>query len=209
MMKSAQNLSQRLIASIPHLFHRPRVPFSPITQFFPHNQKTSIHASALPRLLSKPSSRSSARNAFNKRLYSTKPPLDPAPNLQHSKPSLSLSQRMRKLSREYGWSALGVYLLLTAIDFPFCFLAVRWVGTEKIGQIEHVVANWFWKVVPYPFPSREEVGTEGVGDVAEGYEASVRMGNEVEPVGDSHGIRAAERSNQSENASELCPDVCW
>ena len=109
---------------------------------------------------------------------------------------------MRKLSREYGWSALGVYLLLTAIDLPFCFLAVRWIGTEKIGQIEHVVATWFWKIVPYPFPAQQEIAIEGAREITEGHEASVREGNDVEPAGDSHGVREAERSNQSENASE-------
>lgn len=209
MMKSAQKLSQRLISTIPYAFHRPRAPFPPVAQFFPHIQPTSTQASALQRLFSKSSLRSFARNAFNKRPYSTKPPLDPASNLQNSKPSLSLSQRMRKLSREYGWSALGVYLLLTAIDFPFCFLAVRWIGTEKIGQIEHVVVNWFWKVVPYPFPSGQEVAADDAGEIRQGHETSVREGNEVELVGDSHGVREAERSNQSENASESCFDVSW
>lgn len=40
---------------------------------------------------------------------------------------------MRKLSREYGWSGLGVYLALSALDFPFCYLLVRTLGTERIG----------------------------------------------------------------------------
>lgn len=47
---------------------------------------------------------------------------------------LSLSARLKKLSREYGWSAVGVYLALSVLDFPFCFLLVRTVGTEKIGE---------------------------------------------------------------------------
>lgn len=109
---------------------------------------------------------------------------------------------MRKLSREYGWAALGVYLLLTAVDFPFCFLAVRWIGTERIGQFEHVLVNWFWKVIPYPFPSRQEAQIEGAGNMMEGHETSIRESNVVEPVGYDHGVREAERSNQSENASE-------
>lgn len=109
---------------------------------------------------------------------------------------------MRKLSREYGWSALGVYLLLSALDFPFCFLAVRWLGTDRIGRVEHIVVNWFWKIVPYPFPSQQEVEIEGAGKMMEGYATSAREGNEVEPVGYSHGVREAEQLNQSENASE-------
>lgn len=48
--------------------------------------------------------------------------------------SLSLSARLRKLSREYGWAAVGVYLGLSVLDFPFCFLLVKWAGTERIGM---------------------------------------------------------------------------
>ena len=47
---------------------------------------------------------------------------------------LSLSGRLKKLSREYGWTALGVYMGLSVLDFPLCFLLVRTVGTEKIGK---------------------------------------------------------------------------
>ncbi len=49
--------------------------------------------------------------------------------------SLSLSARLKKLSREYGWTAVGVYLAFSVLDFPFCFLLVRTVGTEKIGEL--------------------------------------------------------------------------
>lgn len=46
-----------------------------------------------------------------------------------------LTARMRRLSREYGWSALGVYFMLSALDFPFCYLLVQWLGTDRIGKI--------------------------------------------------------------------------
>lgn len=78
------------------------------------------------------------------------------------------SAKMKKLSKEYGWTAVGVYLALSVLDFPFCFLLVRTVGTEKIGKfvldyrqseqkltfryssahIEHVVVSWFQTVIP-------------------------------------------------------------
>ncbi|KAJ5281367.1 hypothetical protein N7478_006739 [Penicillium angulare] len=54
----------------------------------------------------------------------------------------SISQRLRKLSREYGWAALGVYLVLSAADFPICFAAVRLLGPERIGHYEHVVVQY-------------------------------------------------------------------
>lgn len=67
----------------------------------------------------------------------------PTPNAPAPEGNLSFSQRMKKLSREYGWAALGVYMALTVLDFPFCFLAVRSLGTERIGHYEHVVVEAF------------------------------------------------------------------
>jgi len=62
--------------------------------------------------------------------------------------SLSISQRLKKLSREYGWSAVGVYLALSVLDFPFCFLLVRTIGTDKIAELEHYVVSNVQKVIP-------------------------------------------------------------
>ncbi|KAF8436156.1 hypothetical protein BGX38DRAFT_1063008, partial [Terfezia claveryi] len=59
----------------------------------------------------------------------------------------TLSARLKKLSREYGYAAIAVYLGLSALDFPFCFLAVRYLGTERIGQFEQSVINSFKRVV--------------------------------------------------------------
>lgn len=50
--------------------------------------------------------------------------------------NLSLSGRLKKLSKEYGWSAVGVYLGLSVLDFPFCFLFVKVVGAERIGTFQ-------------------------------------------------------------------------
>lgn len=55
---------------------------------------------------------------------------------------------MRTLSREYGWSALGVYLALSAVDFPLCYLLVRTVGTERIGAWEAAVVGAVGPAVP-------------------------------------------------------------
>jgi hypothetical protein len=48
---------------------------------------------------------------------------------------------MKHLSKEYGYSAVAVYLGLSALDFPFCFLAVRMIGTEKIAEYEHTIVE--------------------------------------------------------------------
>jgi hypothetical protein len=50
----------------------------------------------------------------------------------------TLSGRLKKLIREYGWSVVGVYLFLSAADFPFCYLLVRYLGTDRIGKCGHL-----------------------------------------------------------------------
>ncbi|KAK1836332.1 hypothetical protein QBC39DRAFT_339437 [Podospora conica] len=60
----------------------------------------------------------------------------------------SLGARLKKLSREYGWTAVGVYMTLSVLDFPFCFLLVRTVGTDRIAEIEHIVVSNVQKVIP-------------------------------------------------------------
>jgi hypothetical protein len=62
-----------------------------------------------------------------------------------------LSGRLKKLSREYGWTAVGVYLSLSVLDFPFCFLLVRIVGTDKIGEFG-MAENSHGRVINHPGP---------------------------------------------------------
>ncbi|KAB8076304.1 hypothetical protein BDV29DRAFT_89929 [Aspergillus leporis] len=80
-----------------------------------------------------------------------------------SEQSGSLSQRLKALSREYGWSALGVYLLLSAMDFPICFAAVRFLGAEQIGQYEDVVIESFKSAVGTVLPSVQEAQSQEDG----------------------------------------------
>ncbi|CZT24695.1 uncharacterized protein RCC_10422 [Ramularia collo-cygni] len=68
----------------------------------------------------------------------------------------SLSDRMRAMSRKYGWTVVGIYLGLSALDFPFCFLAVRWLGTDRIAAAEHAVVSRFWAVLESVVPSLKE-----------------------------------------------------
>lgn len=72
----------------------------------------------------------------------------------------SLSQKLRKLSREYGWSALGVYLLLSAIDFPFCFAAVRLLGADRIGHYEDVILQAVADGIHAVWPSKQDKESE-------------------------------------------------
>jgi hypothetical protein len=139
--------------------------------------------------------------------------------------NLSLSGRLRKLSREYGWSALGVYLLLSALDFPFCFLAVRTLGTDRIGRWEHIVLSYIKSVVPESVLEIEWPWGQGKGNVDGVIDAvDVDMSGKVEmEVGEkrileekgedykhepreeeeflNHGVQEAEKANRGDNAS--------
>jgi hypothetical protein len=124
--------------------------------------------------------------------------------------NLSLGQRMKKLSREYGWSAVGVYFALSAADFPFCYLLVRWVGVETIGHWEHEIVTWFKNLVSWPVS--ETAGAEvkdGAVHAVEKVEKAVEdvTGEEKRVLEEDstyvdHGYREAEKANMGANASE-------
>lgn len=110
-------------------------------------------------------------------------------------------------------------MLLSALDFPFCFAAVRYLGTDRIGHYEHVIIEWVKSAVPESvreawhkrMPGQEAEGKRGAVAVAgvageetkvEGY-AVVRGDGEVGVAGYDHGVKEAEKRNESENASEF------
>ncbi|KAL2010173.1 hypothetical protein VTN00DRAFT_5980 [Thermoascus crustaceus] len=101
----------------------------------------------------------------------------------------SLSQRLRQLSREYGWSALGVYLLLSALDFPLCFAAVRLLGVDRIGHYEHVIVETVKSAVRavWPFSGAKEPRAEDDKD--------------TDRHTIDHGVAEAEKRNTGEGAS--------
>lgn len=159
-----------------------------------------------PRFAQRSSSRPFA-NAFrnpvrtSRRCYST----------ATSEENLSFSQRMKKLSREYGWSALGVYLALSALDFPFCFLAVRLLGTDRIGHWEHVIVSYVKGLALWPVQGNTEEHVEGTAHDAEATikrpleevrEGQQRILEEDDTyVVTDHGYKEAEKANRGSNAS--------
>jgi N-terminal acetyltransferase 2 len=126
--------------------------------------------------------------------------------------SLSLSQRLKKLSREYGWAALGVYLALTALDLPFCFLAVRAIGAETVGHYEHIIVSWVKDLIKWPVSETAQEELEEAGQAAKevvakpveevtGQDQRILEEDQAYVVAD-HGYQAAEKANSGPNASE-------
>lgn len=50
---------------------------------------------------------------------------------------------------------MGVYFGLSALDFPFCFAAVRLLGVDRIGHFEHVVVQTFKDAIHTVWPQTE------------------------------------------------------
>lgn len=138
------------------------------------------------------------RRVRNTRWNSSKPSPDPTPHLGSPK-ALSLSERMRKLSREYGWSAVGVYFALSALDFPFCFLAVRWLGTDRIAHWEHVIIEGFWKVTEMVMPNARQAKDAAVQTAEEVGVVSDPMAREG---GAGWGVEEAQKLSKRSDASE-------
>ncbi|CAM1500893.1 Fc.00g100550.m01.CDS01 [Cosmosporella sp. VM-42] len=109
---------------------------------------------------------------------------------------LSLSARLKKLSKEYGWAAVGVYAALSVLDFPFCFLLVRIVGAEKIAILEDYVVSAVKMIIPESVQDRwheywrsiKQTETEALGDD--------EISDKVEMVG--WGVEEASQRNKEE-----------
>jgi hypothetical protein len=48
---------------------------------------------------------------------------------------LTFSQRLKHLIKSYGWYALGVYFLISTIDFGVAFAAVNLIGAEHVSRV--------------------------------------------------------------------------
>jgi hypothetical protein len=74
---------------------------------------------------------------FNLRLFTNLPPrLTPSPSSSPVlPPNTSLSQRLKQLIKSYGWYALGVYLVLSALDFGVAFVGVNLFGAEYVSRV--------------------------------------------------------------------------
>ncbi|KAK6517375.1 hypothetical protein TWF281_004031 [Arthrobotrys megalospora] len=100
--------------------------------------------------------------------------------------SQTLGERMRALSKEYGMSAVGVYFLLSVLDFPFCFLLVKMVGTEKIAHYEHVIVEGFWRVMPESIRQFRPAAIKEAKVEAE--RMAVGIGGEVDALAHGEGL---------------------
>ncbi|CAK7271192.1 DUF1279 super [Sporothrix epigloea] len=110
--------------------------------------------------------------------------------------SLSLKQRIKKLSREYGWTAVGVYFGLSLLDFPFCFLLVRTLGTDRIAAAEDFVVKHVKAVIPESIKERWHDYRTALAETKR--ENGQEVAQVPEDDNDTWGVKVAEERNKHE-----------
>ncbi|CAL1707010.1 unnamed protein product [Somion occarium] len=81
------------------------------------------------------------------------------PDFPRLPPNSSLSQRLKHLIKSYGWYALGVYIILSTLDFTVAFAAVNVLGAEHVSRVAASVKDMFYNMIhsKAPEPGREEM----------------------------------------------------
>jgi hypothetical protein len=78
----------------------------------------------------------------------------------------TLSERLKYLIKSYGWYALGMYAILTVIDFTIAFGLVYVVGAEHVSRLTHYLRGLMSDIFHRPHPTQgqdgEQSGSEGI-----------------------------------------------
>ncbi|GAA5931646.1 hypothetical protein JCM3775_006911 [Rhodotorula graminis] len=68
------------------------------------------------------------------------------PNDPDDSSKVPLTQRIKYLFRKHGWTALVVYLVLSAADFAACFLVISAIGADRVREAEDwVLGHLGWR----------------------------------------------------------------
>ena len=86
----------------------------------------------------------------------------------------------------------GVYFGLSALDLPFCFLAVRGLGTDRVARWEHAIVGTVKDAIKAVMP---DVGAKA-DDIVEQVETAV--GSPAAREGNVWGVPEADARNKEE-----------
>ncbi|KAF8744936.1 hypothetical protein AX14_012761 [Amanita brunnescens Koide BX004] len=75
-------------------------------------------------------------------------PRPPSPSTPSLPPDSSLSQRLKLLIKSYGWYALGVYMVFSALDFAVAFAAVNLLGADYVAGVAASVKASIYNMFP-------------------------------------------------------------
>ncbi|KAG9316520.1 hypothetical protein JVU11DRAFT_2570 [Chiua virens] len=105
------------------------------------------------------------------RLTSTSPRSNPST----LPPDATVSQRLKHLVKSYGWYALGVYLVFSALDFSVAFVGIKLLGADQVSQAAGYVKQAVWGFLHRSPESGRDEGdnTVAVNDSHEGLYAMI------------------------------------
>jgi hypothetical protein len=132
------------------------------------------------------------RNPSSRRWNSSRPTPDPTPQLGSPSPQLSFFQRFKQLGKEYGWVVTGIYFGLSALDLPFCFLAVRALGPDRVAAWEHAIVGTVKDAFKAVMPEMGAKADEVVDQV------ETAVGSPAAREGNVWGVPEAEARNKEE-----------
>ncbi|VDC01680.1 unnamed protein product [Peniophora sp. CBMAI 1063] len=93
------------------------------------------------------------------RLSPTRISFENSPSQEPLPPNATLAQKLKHLIRAYGWYALGVYIIVSAVDFSVAFAGINFLGAEYVSEIATSAKEWVFSLVNYtpspPTPSAE------------------------------------------------------
>ncbi|PPQ89532.1 hypothetical protein CVT25_012204 [Psilocybe cyanescens] len=101
----------------------------------------------------------------------------PEPSKSTLPPNPSLSQRLKHVIKSYGWYALGVYLILSALDFGVAFVGINLLGAEYVNQATASVKAVVASVLPSrpSEPGKDEMESISNGQAKGGQESLYAM----------------------------------
>lgn len=89
-------------------------------------------------------------------------PISPRQPSDQPEAPKTLSQRLKQLIKAYGWYALGVYIVLSTLDFGVAFLSINLLGAEYVSSIAASVKSFVYHVIGREAPQEpEEPGHQG------------------------------------------------
>ncbi|KAK7472620.1 DUF1279 superfamily [Stygiomarasmius scandens] len=113
---------------------------------------------ASPSLTSSTRTNSRLFSHFPARLTSS-PSSGASTNTTASSENATVSQRLKHLIKSYGWYALGVYIILSALDFGVAFAGINLIGAEQVSHMAASVKNTVSGIIHSkpPEPGKDEI----------------------------------------------------
>jgi N-terminal acetyltransferase 2 len=91
--------------------------------------------------------------------------------------AVPLSQRFKTLMKAYGWYAIGVYAVISILDFGVVFAGINLVGADYVSSVVASTKAWLFGLVYSrpPEPGRDEIEEVSQTMTAGGHEGLYAM----------------------------------